>query len=280
MKTKINPLILASELKGLLGSPDLILIDAGAGAPAREDYNNKHIEGALYVDLNDDLSDIKKDAAEGGRHPLPSLESFGQTLSNLGITPESHVVIYDDKGGANAAARFWWMLRSVGHQKVQVLNGGIQAAEKQGLPINDTEVAIEASTTYSINDWQLPLSTIDEVENATDDLRSVIIDVREAYRYKGESEPIDLIAGHIPGAVNIPLQENLDENGLFLSPAALQEKYAAIMHEYKATIHCGSGVTACHTILALASAGFEIPKLYVGSWSEWSRNAKPIGKSI
>jgi thiosulfate/3-mercaptopyruvate sulfurtransferase len=280
MKTELHPLITAAELEALLGSANLIIVDAGSGGPTKEAYANKHLAGALYVDLNDDLSDTKEDAADGGRHPLPSVQAFGQTLSNLGISSESHVVVYDDKGGANAAARFWWMLRSVGHQKVQVLNGGLQAAEKQELPINDTEVAIEVSTRYPVDDWQLPLSTIDEVENATYDRRSVIIDVREAYRYKGVSEPIDLIAGHIPGAVNIPLQENLDENGLFLSPSALQEKYAAIMHEYKATIHCGSGVTACHTILALATAGFKIPKLYVGSWSEWSRNAKPIGKAV
>jgi thiosulfate/3-mercaptopyruvate sulfurtransferase len=275
MKTKINPLILASELKGMLGSPDLILIDAGAGAPAREAYTKKHIEGALYIDLNEDLSDIKEDAAEGGRHPLPSAEDFGQTISKFGITPESHVIIYDDKGGANAAARFWWMMCAIGHEKVQVLNGGIQAAEKHGFQINNIEVKPEASGPYPVSDWQFPISTIDEVEGAARHRKSIVIDVREACRYKGVSEPIDLIAGHIPGAVNIPVQENLDENGLFLSPQALQEKYAAIMREYKATIHCGSGVTACHTILALASAGFEIPKLYIGSWSEWCRSGKP-----
>ena len=280
MKTELHPLITAAELEALLGSTNLIIVDAGSGGPAKEAYAKKHIAGALYVDLNDDLSDTKEDAADGGRHPLPSVQAFGQTLSNLGISSESHVVVYDDKGGANAAARFWWMLRSVGHQKVQVLNGGLQAAEKHGCQINNIEVKPEASGPYPASDWQFPISTIDEVEGASSHRKSVVIDVREAYRYKGVSEPIDLIAGHIPGAVNIPLQENLDENGLFLSPSALQEKYAAIMHEYKATINCGSGVTACHTILAIASAGFEIPKLYVGSWSEWSRNDKPIAKAV
>lgn len=280
MKTELHPLITAAELEALLGSTNVIIVDAGSSGPAKEAYAKKHIAGALYVDLNDDLSDTKEDAADGGRHPLPSVQAFGQTLSNLGIRLESHVVVYDDKGGANAAARFWWMLRSVGHQKVQVLNGGLQAAEKYGFQISNIEVKPEASGPYPASDWQFPISTIDEVGVAARHRKSVVIDVREAYRYKGVSEPIDLIAGHIPGAVNIPLQENLDENGLFLSPLALQEKYAAIMHEYKATIHCGSGVTACHTILALASAGFEIPKLYVGSWSEWSRNDKPIAKAV
>ncbi|MFT4772328.1 MAG: thiosulfate/3-mercaptopyruvate sulfurtransferase [Cryomorphaceae bacterium] len=280
MKTELHPLITAAELEAILGSANLIVVDAGSGGPAKEAYAKKHITGALYVDLNIDLSDTKEDAADGGRHPLPSVQAFGQTLSNLGISSESHVVVYDDKSGANAAARFWWMLRSVGHQKVQVLNGGLQAAEKHGFQINNIEVKPEALGPYPASDWQFPISTIDEVEGAARHRKSVVIDVREAFRYKGVSEPIDLIAGHIPGAVNIPLQENLDKNGLFLSPLALQEKYAAIMREYKATIHCGSGVTACHTILALASAGFEIPKLYVGSWSEWSRNDKPIAKAV
>ena len=278
MKTDLHPLIEASDLEALQGNSDLIIVEAASGASAKEAHARKHIEGAIYVDLNEDLSDIKENAANGGRHPLPSAKDFSETLGALGITPDSHVVIYDDKAGANAAARFWWMFRSVGHEKVQVLNGGLQAAERKGLPINDAKVSIAATQAYPVSDWKWPLSTIDEVEKAADDHNSVIIDVREAYRYKGESEPIDLIAGHIPGAINIPLQENLDEKGLFLSPSLLRKKYGAILDEYDATIHCGSGVTACHTILALASAGFKLPKLYVGSWSEWSRNEKPVGK--
>ncbi|HKK38560.1 MAG TPA: sulfurtransferase [Cryomorphaceae bacterium] len=274
----MHPLIETAEFKTHLGSPDLVIINAGS--PSREAYAKKHIEGALYADLNDDLSEISADAAEGGRHPLPSVETFAKTLAKLGITPDTHVVIYDDKGGANAAARFWWMLRSIGHEKVQVLNGGLQAAERQGIPTNDAKPEVKATQDYPVSDWHWPLSNIYEVEKAADDRNSVIIDVREAYRYKGESEPIDLIAGHIPGAINIPLQENLDKNGMFLSPKELRRKYGAILHEYDATIHCGSGVTACHTILALDSAGFDVPKLYVGSWSEWSRNEKPIGKEV
>lgn len=276
MKTHQHPLITAVELKRLLGTERLILIDAGS----KENYAVKHIAGAIHVDLNHDLSDIKLEAATGGRHPMPSVKSFAKTLSSLGITPDSHVVIYDDKGGANAAARFWWMLRSIGHDEVQVLNGGLQAAERQGIPINNAKVDVKAAHAYPVSEWRWPLSNIDEVENAVHDRNSVIIDVREAYRYKGESEPIDPIAGHIPGAINIPLKENLDEKGLFLSPNELREKYGAILNEYDATIHCGSGVTACHTILALASAGFNVPKLYVGSWSEWCRNDKPIGKKV
>jgi len=280
MKTELHPLIEASDLEALSGNSDLIIAEAGSGSPAKEAHAHKHIAGAIYVDLNEDLSDIKEDAKDGGRHHLPSEAAFGKTLGTLGITPDSHVVIYDDKGGANAAARFWWMLRSIGHEKVQVLNGGLQSAERQGLPVNDGRVAIKAVQAYPASDWQWPTSNLDEVERSCINRHSVIIDVREAYRYKGESEPIDLVAGHIPGAVNIPLQENLDKNGLFLSPSLLRKKYGAILDEYDATIHCGSGVTACHTILALASAGFKIPKLYVGSWSEWSRNDKPIGKEI
>ena len=274
----MNPLIETAELKTLLGSPGIVVVNAGS--PSRDAYASKHIDGALYADLNEDLSEIREDAANGGRHPLPSAESFAKTLSTFGITPDSHVVVYDNNGGANAAARFWWLLRSIGHEKVQVLNGGLQAAEREGLPINHAKVQVEAATAYPVADWLWPTSTIDEVERASNDRHSIIIDVREAYRYKGESEPIDLVAGHIPGAVNIPLQENLDKEGLFLSPSLLRKKYGAILDEYDATIHCGSGVTACHTILALASAGFKVPKLYVGSWSEWVRNDKPIGKEV
>lgn len=131
--------------------------------------------------------------------------------------------------------------------------------------------------------WLLPVSSLEDVENELTNESSSVIDVRDSYRYKGESEPIDLVAGHIPGAINIPFSENLDENGNFLKPEILKEKYQKLLENKpeKLIIHCGSGVTACHTILALAYAGFEIPNLYVGSWSEWSRReGKEIAKEI
>lgn len=275
----ISPIINATELLTIYKTENILLVDASNGPNTRLNYESKHLEGAIFADANTQLATIETDVAIGGRHPLPSIEDFSKTLGNLGITPQTWVVVYDDKNGANAAARFWWMLRAIGHEKVQVLNGGIQAAEKIGFPVNSEPVSIAKTEKYPCTTWQWPLVSIDEVENAAQLSSHKVIDVREAYRYNGESEPIDLIAGHIPGAINFPFTENLDENGLFLAPEVVKEKYNAILKESSTEntiVHCGSGITACHTLLTMYSAGLTIPKLYVGSWSEWSRNNKPI----
>ncbi len=279
MKIATPPIIQASELKELYKSQDLILIDASNGKNAKSNYEEKHLEGALFVDLNTQLAEIKEDLSIGGRHPLPKIEDFAAILSNHGISSKSHVIIYDDTNGTNAAARFWWMLKAVGHEKVQVLNGGFQAAEKINFPISSMKEIINKAELYKVDHWLLPIATIEEVEEVSQDENHIVIDVRSVERYNGETEPIDLIAGHIPGAINIPLTENLDENGLFLPPNELKIKYEKVFENIKSQntiVHCGSGVTACHTLLAIAYAKLEIPKLYVGSWSEWSRNNKPI----
>jgi thiosulfate/3-mercaptopyruvate sulfurtransferase len=275
VSTIINP----TELLTIYKTENILLVDASNGPNTKLNYENKHLEGALFVDANTQLATIETDVAVGGRHPLPSLEDFSKTLGDLGITPKTWVVIYDDKNGANAASRFWWMLRAVGHEKVQVLNGGIQAAEKIGFPVNSEPVHVVKKEKYPCTTWQWPLASMEEVENVAELPSHTVIDVREAFRYNGESEPIDLIAGHIPGAINFPFTQNLDENGLFLPKEVLQEKYTAILSDTKSEntiIHCGSGITACHTLLAIHQAGFAMPKLYVGSWSEWSGNHKPI----
>ena len=275
----ISPIINATELLTIYKTENILLVDASNGPNTKLNYENKHLEGAIFADANTQLATIETDVAIGGRHPLPSIEDFSKTLGDLGITPQTWVVIYDDKNGANAAARFWWMLRAIGHEKVQVLNGGIQAAEKIGFPVNSEPVSIAKTENYPCTTWQWPIASIDEVEKVAELPSHKVIDVREAYRYNGESEPIDLIAGHIPGAINFPFTENLDENGLFLAPEVVKEKYNAILEKSSTEntiVHCGSGITACHTLLTMYSAGFTIPKLYVGSWSEWSRNNKPI----
>jgi thiosulfate/3-mercaptopyruvate sulfurtransferase len=200
-------------------------------------------------------------------------------LSNLGISPKSHIVIYDDKNGSNAGARFWWMLKSVGHEKVQVLNGGIQEAEKIKFPVSSNTEITNKTELYKVDNWKLKIAEIEEVEKLSKTENHIVIDVRDVERYNGETEPIDLVAGHIPGAINVPFTENLDENGLFLSPNLLKHKYEKVFGHIKTEniiVHCGSGVTACHSLLAIAYAELEIPKLYVGSWSEWSRNNKLI----
>lgn len=271
----LSPLVQASELSALYKSENLIIIDASNGKNAYENYKHHHLSNALFVDLNTDLAHIKEDLADGGRHPLPTVQQFSRTLSGLGISKDSHVVVYDDKNGSNAAARFWWMLKAIGHDKVQVLDGGFQEAQRVGFPINSEMTAAVPSKPYAIESWKLPVAAMDEVEKASQDQNSIVIDVRDGERYRGEKEPIDLIAGHIPGAINIPFTENLNDKGLFLPPEELKHKYLNIFDGIAAEniiVHCGSGVTACHTLLAIASAGLDIPKLYVGSWSEWSRN--------
>lgn len=276
----MSPIISPSELKNI-STENLIILDARIGKDVKQNYLEKHIKGARFIDLDKDLAEIGEDAAFGGRHPLPNPERFAETLSNLGVAENSHIVVYDDKNGSNAAARAWWMLRSFGFENVQVLDGGIQAAEKSTMEFSSGEETFEKTEPVRKEKWLLPVSTLEDVDNELKSNSSTVIDVRDAYRYRGESEPIDLVAGHIPGAINIPFSENLDENGTFLSPEILKEKYSQLLKDKpeQLIIHCGSGVTACHTILALHHAGFAIPNLYVGSWSEWSRReGKEIAK--
>ena len=275
----MNPTITPGQLIAAFQTNAIVLVDATNSPRAFQNFQESHLKGALFVDVNTQLADIKEDAALGGRHPLPTVEQFSKTLIDLGIAPETWVVVYDDKNGANAAARFWWMLRSIGHEKVQVLSGGIQAAIQAGFP---TSSAVEVSTqveSYPIQSWQWPTIDLQGMDDLIQKDNFVVIDVRESQRYKGETEPIDLVAGHIPGATNIPFMENLDATGFFLSPEALKAKYQKAFENIPVNnrvVHCGSGVTACHTLLALAIADLPIPKLYVGSWSEWSRNNREI----
>ena len=279
---KISPIINISELKSIFQNENLIIFDASAGKNKRSNYLEKHIKSARFIDLEKDLAEVPENAAFGGRHPLPEIENFRKTLENFGVNENSHLIIYDDKNGANAAARFWWMLKSFGLENVQVLSNGMKLTENEQIEFSSGEEIFEKGNLNSRKNWRLPISTISDVEKEIAENSATVIDVRDAYRYRGESEPIDLVAGHIPGAINIPFSENLDENGNFLSPEILKEKYSELLKNSpeKLIIHCGSGVTACHTILALDYAGFEIPNLYVGSWSEWSRNEKPVAKEI
>jgi thiosulfate/3-mercaptopyruvate sulfurtransferase len=278
----MSPIISPNELKNI-PTQNLVILDARTGKEVKQTYLNKHIKGARFIDLDKDLAEIGENAAFGGRHPLPSVDKFTVTLSNLGISEDAHIVVYDDKNASNAAARAWWMLRSFGFKNVQVLDGGMQAAEKVGIEFSSGEEIFEKTSLIKKEHWSLPVSSLEVIENELKNNTSTVIDVRDSYRYKGESEPIDLVAGHIPGAINIPFSENLDENGNFLSPEILKEKYSKLLQNKPEhlIIHCGSGVTACHTILALDYAGFPIPDLYVGSWSEWSRReGKEIAKDI
>lgn len=274
----MKSIISATEALNLSSRGDIILVDASGGANAYAAYLESRLKGALFVSLEDDLSTLA-DPAQGGRHPLPSSDQFAMALERLGITQDSHVVVYDRMSGANAAARFWWMMKAQGHIAIQVLDGGLQAAVKANFPTEDKTTDVPQKTvsakSYKTIDWKLPCIMMNELEALIGNPQSLIVDVREAQRYQGLEEPIDLVAGHIPSAVNIPFKGNLNQDGLFKSKEELQDLYMPYLENKsisKVTIHCGSGVTACHTLLALELAGFTLPNLYVGSWSEWSRN--------
>ncbi|MCX2433274.1 sulfurtransferase [Pedobacter sp. GR22-10] len=274
--SKLPPIIHPAALASLKANNDIIIIDASAGSKAR--YVEQHLAGALFADVNEDLANIG-DFAKGGRHPLPDVKQFAQVLQKFGISKNSHVIVYDDKNGGNAAARLWWMLRAIGHEKVQVIDGGFQAAVKAGFPTTNKVETPRTADAYEADAWTLPLSDMAEVEAVAKTAGHLVIDVRDANRYAGLTEPIDTLAGHIPGAVNIPFTENLDAEGFFLPPEKLKAKYSKALANIKSEnviVHCGSGITACHTLLALDYAGLPMAKLYVGSWSEWSRNNKEM----
>lgn len=274
----MKPIISAQDLLNLF-SNTIILFDATNTPNAREDYLKGHLKRAHFIDINTELADIKENLKHGGRHPLPTLEQFSKVLSKFCVLPDSHIIIYDHMSGANAAARFWWMLKAVGHEKVQVLDGGIQKAIEIGFPVSSDKEKPTRKSNYTCKSWNLPINTINSVEKASNNKDNFIIDVREAVRYNGEMEPFDPIAGHIPNAHNIPFSENLNKDGFFLTQEELRKKYEPLFNEYHPNniiVHCGSGVTACQTLLAMDFAGFDIPNLYVGSWSEWCRNNKKM----
>ncbi|MGN6394787.1 MAG: sulfurtransferase [Mucilaginibacter sp.] len=259
--------------------PDIVLIDARGGQDSRQRYLSGHLKNAIYADLDKHLAAKVTDASQGGRHPLPDVSEFSALLGSWGITPQSHVIIYDDKSAAFAAARLWWMLRALGHEKVQVLNGGLQAANRAGITLNTEEYTPVPVKPYHTHGDYAGTVDIDEAGEAAQDDSRLVIDVREKPRYLGQTEPIDLIAGHIPGAVNLPYILNLDADGKFLPADVLRSLYNDTIGNVApedVIVHCGSGVTACHTLLGMAYAGITEPKLYVGSWSEWSRRDLPM----
>lgn len=260
----MDPLITVDELAVSSGAVicDLRwdLTDPGKG---RATYEEGHLPGAVFVDLDTDLA---ADPGLGGRHPLPTTAGFASTLGRLGVTPDSHVVVYDDAGG-RIAARLWWMLHSIGHQQAQVLDGGYQAWVAADHPVERGWNQPSSSHYPEPDDWRGVVSH-EDLDDVT------VIDARAPARYRGEFEPVDPKAGHIPGAVNIPSDDNLDENGHFRPADALADLYADLPAEV--AVSCGSGVTACHDALAMVVAGLPMPLVYVGSFSEWSRRDLPV----
>jgi thiosulfate/3-mercaptopyruvate sulfurtransferase len=265
----LDPIISARDVAAL---PDAVLVDCRVDPKA---YRAGHLPGARHAQLERDLASPAPTPADGGRHPLPTPADLAATLGRWGITPASHVIAYDDQNGANAAARFWWLVTALGHARVQVVDGGLAALTAAGLALTPDEPTVAPAPPYPVRaQLARPLADIDEVDRARGAADRRVIDVRAAFRYRGDSEPIDPVAGHIPGVLNAPFADNLRADGTFKPAGELRALYTGILDGVApdhAIIHCGSGVTACHTLLALDRAGLPGAKLYVGSWSEWCR---------
>lgn len=258
-----SPIIAVSELRALIPGPVLLDVRYRTGGPAgHEQYLGGHIPGAAYVDLDTELAGQPGE----GRHPLPEVEAFQQAMRRAGVGNETPVVVYDDWSG-QAAARCWWLLRYHGHEAVRVLDGGWSAWREEGGEVANGEEAPTPGD-FTADQGHLPVVEADEVPAVAED--GVLIDARAPERFRGEVEPIDPVAGRIPGAVNVPTARNIDEHGRFRSPDELREAYAAVGATEGARIaaYCGSGVTATHDVLALASIGVEAA-LYPESWSGW-----------
>lgn len=249
------------------------LADTEAGFKA---YRHGHIPTARYAHLDNDLS--SRITAFTGRHPLPNMASLVKKLGLWGIDSNSQIVAYDDSAGA-FAGRLWWLLRALGHDKVAVLDGGYQNWLKLGLPVTTHLPIVKPVTFRPYLGSSTQLNAI-EIQNGLARRHICLIDARSPERYRGEQEPIDPVAGHIPGAVNRPFQSNLDRHSLFLPAEILRNQFKQIIGDKTPTqtVHmCGSGVTACHNLLAMEVAGLTGSKLYPGSWSEWIRDKnRPI----
>lgn len=275
MKELSTPLVSPEELSAR-GLSSVVLLDVRGGPGPRERYDAGHLEGAIFVDYERELSGDADHPEQGGRHPLPALDAFAATLGDWGIGPDTDVVVVDDRGGALSAARAWWMLRAVGHARVAVLDGGLDAARAAGLPIvasPSPRPAPDRRPPYPVRPWEDTVE-IDEVDRLRRDRRFTLVDVRASERYRGDSEPFDPVAGHIPGSINVPLAKNLGADGRFLGPDALRALYRSELGDVPpehTIVSCGSGITACHTLLAFERAGLFGAKLYVGSWSQWCR---------
>jgi thiosulfate/3-mercaptopyruvate sulfurtransferase len=270
------PLIAAQDLLTELDDEGIRIVDCrwylGRPDDGMSAYATGHIPGAYYADLEADLSG----PGMGGRHPLPSPQVFEATLRRWGIGPDSKVVVYDDRGGA-VAARLWWMLTQQGHEQTFVLDGGLHAWRDAGGRLTSDVSTVRTDPGPSgieITDWT---GTVDQRAVADRGGEVVVADARATDRYRGDTEPIDGKAGHIPGAVSHPMTKNLD-GPRFKAPKDLRSAFAevGIGESTPAIMHCGSGVTACHNILAMEIAGLGRPDLYVGSWSDWSSSDRPI----
>ncbi len=282
----LQTLISAEELLSHLGDPDWAIVDCrftlGDAERGRRDYRVAHIPGAVYAQLEEDLSSPHIPGVTG-RHPLPPIDVLTDKFSEWGIGPGVQVVAYDDWPGASGAvaARLWWCLHWLGHQAVAVLDGGWNRWLELGGPVAS---GVETRSRRDFKPRPHPEWLVDAVH--VDGLRFSpdyrLFDSRSADRYRGENETIDPVPGHIPGAVNAPYTENVGPDGLFRPVDELRKRFRSLLGEISpqnAVFYCGSGVTAAHNLLALAHAGLGDARLYAGSWSEWITDPKrPVEK--
>jgi thiosulfate/3-mercaptopyruvate sulfurtransferase len=276
-------LIGVESLQELLGKPRVAVVDCRFDLmkpeAGRQAYSTAHIPGARYADLNRDLS--APIGPHTGRHPLPAPEVFAAWLGAMGIGNDTQVITYDELNGS-IAARLWWMLRWLGHGAVAVLDGGFKAWTAHGGALQAGETATRRIERFTPRPDPTGVVSTAELEHALRDPKTVLVDARAQERYAGTVEPIDPVAGHIPGAVNHPFSANLGPDGRFLSAAELKRRWEARLPGRDAenlVAMCGSGVTACHDLLSLEVAGLAPGKLYAGSWSEWIRDPRrPIAR--
>ena len=268
-----SPLISPDALAARLGEPDLRIADVrwylGEPDRGRQEYARGHLPGAVFVDLDADLA-----APSGaGRHPLPEPSAFADRLGRLGFGSDDFIVAYDNVLGT-VAARLWWMLDNLGHERVALLDGGLGAWQAAGLPMSTDVPSVAPAELRLAERWSRVVDR-DELIGRLDDV--TLIDARAPERYRGEVEPIDPKAGHIPSAVNAPAKLALGADGRFLLPAELAERLRSVASPDRPVVtSCGSGVTACHTALALRVAGLPDPLLYPGSFSDWSSSELPV----
>ena len=276
----MHPILISPEdLAAHLGDPEWIVFDTRhdlmSPGKGRMLYAEGHIPGAYFLHVDEDLAGPRN--GKNGRHPLPDIHDFARRINERGVTPDTQVVAYDDVGG-NFAVRLWWMLRWLGHEKTALLDGGFPLWQKQGRPVTK-ETPPPRKGSFVPRPHLGSTVDVHFVERLHEDPAVKLVDARAAERFKGLTEPIDPVAGHIPGAINRFWQKNLNPDGRFKSSQQLRAEFEELLGPGadKAVHMCGSGVTACHNVFAMELAGLAPGRLYAGSWSEWcSDPARPI----
>jgi thiosulfate/3-mercaptopyruvate sulfurtransferase len=260
-------------------TPDILFVDCRHSLKDKDLgqrlYEDHHLPNAIFAHIEKDLSDPEKISKKiYGRHPLPVVEDFINFLQINGVNSDTHLVAYDDDGGVYAA-RFWWMLNWIGHHKISILNGGLKAWQKSGNHLENTKPIRQKGQIQKqsglVHQWKIA-EILAWVESENNNEVAVLIDARMPERFNGQVEPLDFKAGHIAGALNRPYVDNLEENGYFKSPEKLRQEFLEVLNYTNpaSVVHmCGSGITACHNLVAMEIAQLVGSNLYVGSWSEW-----------